>query len=82
MYVQKICLYTANPRTFTNPILTLLMQSRITNYYVDKITAVFGFQRLVYLSVNGLSEFVVKNYKFVGSFGIESGSQLNNTKSI
>ena len=78
----KISLYTANLRTFTYHILPLLIQSRRRTYYVEKITAVFGFQRLVCLSVYGLSEFVVKNYKFVGSFGIESGSQLNNTKSI
>ena len=37
----------ANPGTFTNLVLPLFIQSKIGNYDVDKITAVFGFQRLI-----------------------------------
>ena len=33
----------ANPRKYTNFTLPLLGQSRLTNYYVDKTTTVFGF---------------------------------------
>ena len=36
MFVQKISLYMANPRRFTNLIVPLLDQSRRRKYYKDK----------------------------------------------
>ena len=51
MYVQQISFYMAKSRTCTNLILLLLKQSRRSNYYVDQVTAVFSFQRLICLSV-------------------------------
>ena len=43
MCVWKISLYMANPGTFTNLVLPLFIQSKIGNYDVDKIRAVFCF---------------------------------------
>ena len=57
---MKISLYMANPESFINLILPLFIQSKVGNYDVDKITVVFGFQRLVCFSVNQTSEFVIK----------------------
>ena len=59
MYVQQISFYMAKSRTFTNLILLLLKQSRRSNYYVDQVTAVFSFQRLICLSVR-ISELDIK----------------------
>ena len=78
VYIQKIFLYTANPKTFTDHILPLYIQVKEAICYVDTITAVFGFQRLVCLSVYRVSESVIKNLGSYRSSGIKSSSQLNN----
>ena len=65
MYVWKIYIYIANPRTFTNHTLPLLIQSRKINYYVDTITAVLGCQRLVCFSVYRVSEFFINKLRIL-----------------
>ena len=60
--VHKMYLFMAYPRTFTNLILPLLIQSSRIIYYVDKITAVFGFQRVIGFSVYGVSESVIQKF--------------------
>ena len=78
MCIQQILFYMANSRTFTNLILSLLIQRRIRIYYVDKITSVFGFPTLNSISkVCLVSDSVIRNYGSYRSSGIESSSQLN-----
>ena len=60
MYVHKISLSMANPRKFNNLILPLWIQRRRRNCYVDQISSVFGFQRLVRLWVYQVLESVLK----------------------
>ena len=42
MSLPKIALYKANPKTLTNPILPVSVQSRRRNGFVDKSTALFA----------------------------------------
>ena len=80
MCVRKISIYMDNPRTFTNLILPLFIQSRRRNYYLEKITAVFSFERLVHLSVYLVSECVIKNMDLTVHMALRAA--LNSTTTI
>ena len=44
IYIRKISINIGNPRTFTNLILPVSLQSKRTIHNVDKSTELFGFQ--------------------------------------
>ena len=58
---KKISLSIPILRSFTHPILPHSLQSKIRTYYVDKIAAVSGFQRLISFPVYRVSESPIQN---------------------
>ena len=70
MFVQKISLFKANPRRFTNLIVPLLRQSKRRKYFKDKTTAMIGKQCPI---MEGL-KMSKTSYGSCCSFGIESRS--------
>ena len=57
-FVQKISLYMANPRRFTNLIVPLVRQCRRRKYYKDKTSAMIGNQCSF---MKGLENFIKKS---------------------
>ena len=76
--MENISLYGQSQNIHFHFFKSLLIQRRRRKFYLNKITAVLGFQRLVWLSVYRMSESVKKKYGCYRSSGIDSSSQLNN----
>ena len=59
MYVRQKSVYIQSIQEHLITLFYLFFKTQ-SKYYVNKITAVLNFQRLIYLSVYGVSEYVIK----------------------